>query len=931
MGFRDLLGKELLFFDGATGTMLQALGLQPGELPELWNFTHAAEVQSVHEAYLNNGSNIIKSNTFGANRLKFKGMDITVDEVVGAALKIGKAACAGRTKAFVALNLGPTGKLLAPYGDLPFEEAVDIYGEMVRSGARHGADLILIETMSDTYEIKAALLAAKENCDLPVIVTLTFDEDGKLLTGADVLSAVAMVEGLGADAVGFNCGLGPKQMRRLLPQLIEACSLPIVLNPNAGLPVQRDGKTVFDVAADEFAELMQEMIPLGISVAGGCCGTTPEHIKALIEKCYGMKPGGRRSCDLTVVSSYGKAVVIGGEPVIIGERINPTGKPRLKQAILDADLDYICRLGLEQLENDAHILDVNVGVPGINEAAAAEKTVLALQAVTSAPLQIDTSDYETMELMQEMIPLGISVAGGCCGTTPEHIKALIEKCYGMKPGGRRSCDLTVVSSYGKAVVIGGEPVIIGERINPTGKPRLKQAILDADLDYICRLGLEQLENDAHILDVNVGVPGINEAAAAEKTVLALQAVTSAPLQIDTSDYETMERALRLYNGKPLLNSVSGKDESLAKVLPLVKKYGAVVVGLALDDDGIPATAAGRLAVAEKIIARAAECGIEKRNIIIDPLALTISTGPDNAAVDLEVIRKLTEQKIKTIMGVSNISFGLPSRDAVNSTFFTLAMEAGLSCAIINPQSKAMLDAYYAYRALKGLDGGCKAYVKRFADYVNKVPTAAVSEYTLHDAIVKGLQEQSRLAVTRLLETEKPLDIINTQMIPALDFVGNGFERKNLFLPQLLMSADAAKAAFEVIRDRMADGGAVEKGTAVVIATVKGDIHDIGKNIVKVLLENYGYNVIDLGKDVAVEAIVKAVLEHKAHVVGLSALMTTTVGAMAATIKALRDVCNCRIVVGGAVLTQDYADSIGADHYAPNAVSAVGYVNEVVEK
>lgn len=788
MGFRDLLGKELLFFDGATGTMLQALGLQPGELPELWNFTHAAEVQSVHEAYLNNGSNIIKSNTFGANRLKFKGMDITVDEVVGAALKIGKAACAGRTKAFVALNLGPTGKLLAPYGDLPFEEAVDIYGEMVRSGARHGADLILIETMSDTYEIKAALLAAKENCDLPVIVTLTFDEDGKLLTGADVLSAVAMVEGLGADAVGFNCGLGPKQMRRLLPQLIEACSLPIVLNPNAGLPVQRDGKTVFDVAADEFAELMQEMIPLGISVAGGCCGTTPEHIKALIEKCYGMKPGGRRSCDLTVVSSYGKAVVIGGEPVIIGERINPTGKPRLKQAILDADLDYICRLGLEQLENDAHILDVNVGVPGINEAAAAEKTVLALQAVTSAPLQIDTSDYETME-----------------------------------------------------------------------------------------------------------------------------------------------RALRLYNGKPLLNSVSGKDESLAKVLPLVKKYGAVVVGLALDDDGIPATAAGRLAVAEKIIARAAECGIEKRNIIIDPLALTISTGPDNAAVDLEVIRKLTEQKIKTIMGVSNISFGLPSRDAVNSTFFTLAMEAGLSCAIINPQSKAMLDAYYAYRALKGLDGGCKAYVKRFADYVNKVPTAAVSEYTLHDAIVKGLQEQSRLAVTRLLETEKPLDIINTQMIPALDFVGNGFERKNLFLPQLLMSADAAKAAFEVIRDRMADGGAVEKGTAVVIATVKGDIHDIGKNIVKVLLENYGYNVIDLGKDVAVEAIVKAVLEHKAHVVGLSALMTTTVGAMAATIKALRDVCNCRIFVGGAVLTQDYADSIGADHYAPNAVSAVGYVNEVVEK
>lgn len=791
MSFRELLGKELLFFDGATGTMLQALGLQPGELPELWNFTHAEKVQSVHEAYLNNGSNIIKSNTFGANRLKFKGTDVTVDAVVGAALKIGKAACAGREKAFVALNLGPTGKLLAPYGDLPFEEAVDIYGEMVRSGAKHGADLILIETMSDTYEIKAAILAAKENSDLPIIVTLTFDEDGKLLTGADVLSAVAMVEGLGVDAVGFNCGLGPKQMGKLLPQLLAACSLPVVLNPNAGLPVQRDGQTVFDVGADDFADMMRDLVPLGISVVGGCCGTTPAHIKALIEKCRGLQPGGKRDCQLTVVSSYGRAVVIDRDPVIIGERINPTGKPRLKQAILDGDLDYICRLGLEQLDNDAHILDVNVGVPGIDEAATAAKTVLALQAITSAPLQIDTSDYETME-----------------------------------------------------------------------------------------------------------------------------------------------RALRLYNGKPLLNSVSGKDEALEKVLPLAKKYGAVVVGLALDDTGIPETAAGRLAVAAKIIDRAAASGIEKRNIIIDPLALTISTGPDNASVDLEVIRALAAQNVKTIMGVSNISFGLPARDAANSTFFALALEAGLSCAIINPQSKPMLDAYYAFRALKGLDEGCKAYVKRFADGGAKTQPPAVSEYTLYDAITKGLQEQSRQAVTKLLASEKPLDIINGHMIPALDFVGNGFEKKSLFLPQLLMSADAAKAAFDVIRDRMAEGGAVEKGAAVIIATVKGDIHDIGKNIVKVLLENYGYNVIDLGKDVPVEAVVEAVAAHQAHIVGLSALMTTTVGAMEATIKALRDTCkdrDCKIVVGGAVLTQDYADSIGADHYAPNAVSAVAYVNSILEK
>ncbi len=788
MGFRDLLGNELLFFDGATGTMLQELGLQPGELPELWNFTHALEVQSVHEAYLNNGANIIKSNTFGANRLKFQGMDITVDEVVAAALKIGRAACSGREKAFIALDLGPTGKLLAPYGDLPFEEAVDVYGEIVRSGVKYGADLILIETMSDTYEIKAAVLAAKENSDLPIIVTMTFDEDGKLLTGADVMSAVAMVEGLGADAVGFNCGLGPEQMRKLLPELLSSCSLPIVLNPNAGLPIQRDGKTIFDVDAEEFAELMQEMIPLGISIAGGCCGTTPTHIKSLVDKCRYLQPGGRRECEMTIVSSYGQAVVIGNAPVIIGERINPTGKPRLKQAILDGDLDYICRLGLKQLENDAHILDVNVGVPGIDEASAAEKTVPALQAITSAPLQIDTSDYVTME-----------------------------------------------------------------------------------------------------------------------------------------------RALRLYNGKPLLNSVSGKEESLAKVLPLAKKYGAVLVGLALDDEGIPSTSAGRLAVAEKIIVAAATCGIEKRNIIIDPLALTISTGGENASIDLEVIRKLQGENIRTIMGVSNISFGLPARDAVNSTFFALALEAGLSCAIINPQSRAMLDVYYAYRALKGLDEGCKAYVRRFTDTGKKVLPTVVSEYNLYEAIVKGLQEQSRQAVQKLLATEKPMDIINCHMIPALDFVGDGFEKKTLFLPQLLMSADAAKAAFEVLRDKMADSGTAEKGETVILATVKGDIHDIGKNIVKVLLENYGYNVIDLGKDVAIEAVVQATLEYRAHIVGLSALMTTTVGAMEATIKALRSAGDYRIVVGGAVLTKDYADNIGADHYAPNAVSAVGYVNGVLTK
>ena len=790
MLFKDLLGKKTLFFDGAMGTMLQAAGLKPGELPELWNFTHAGEVEKIHAAYLNAGADIIKTNTFGANRLKFAGTDIKTADVVTQAVKIAKKACAGKPGSFVALDLGPTGKLLAPYGDLPFEEAVSIYAEIVTAGVAAGADLILIETMSDTYEMKAALLAAKENSDLPVVCTMTLDEDGKLLTGGDITAAAIMLEGLGADAIGFNCGLGPAQMQKLLPQLLAATPLPAVLNPNAGLPKEVEGQTVFDVGAEEFAALMYDMAKGGaLAVMGGCCGTTPAHIAALV--------------------------------------------------------------------------------------------------------------------------------------------ALVNKCKQIVPQARE-CDLTAVAAYGSAVVIGKKPVIIGERINPTGKPRLKQAILDGDYDYICRLGLEQIDSGAAILDVNVGVPGIEEPAVSAEAVQRLQAITSVPLQIDTSNYDAMAGSLRLYNGKPLLNSVCGKEESLAKVLPLVKKYGAAVVALTLDDNGIPETAEGRIAIAEKIIARAGEYGIARRNIIVDPLALTISTGGDNAKVDLQVLRELTKRGIKTVMGVSNISFGLPARDAVNSAFFVLAMEAGLSCAIINPQSAAMMGAYYAYGALSGLDEGCKAYVAKFADAAQpKAAPAQTAEYTLYDAIVKGLREQSEKAVTAQLAQKQPLEIINGEMIPALDYVGNGFEKHTLFLPQLLMSAEAAKAAFNVIRDKMAaEGGSQSNGVKVVLATVKGDIHDIGKNIVKVLFENYGYQVIDLGKDVSPEKIVEAAVKHNAAVVGLSALMTTTVGAMEETIKALRKAGSFKIICGGAVLTQDYADSIGADFYAPNAVSAVNYANSL---
>lgn len=786
MKFRDLLGKELLFFDGAMGTMLQASGLKPGELPELWNFSHAEVIKAVHSAYLDAGANIIKTNTFGANRLKFAGSDIKTADVIAAAVKIAKEACSGRDKAFVALDLGPTGKLLAPYGDLPFEEAVDIYGEIVRSGCEAGADLILIETMSDTYEAKAALLAAKENSDLPVVVTMTFDESGKLLTGGDVAAAAVMLEGLGADAIGCNCGLGPVQMGRLLPQLLKYTKLPLVLNPNAGLPVERDGKTFFDVEPEEFAELMEELIRQGLSIAGGCCGTTPAHIAAMIERCSGLQAGGSRECNITAVSSYGKVVELGRGPVIIGERINPTGKPRLKEALQKLDLDYVCRLGLEQINAGAHILDVNVGAAGVDE-----------------------------------------------------------------------------------------PEVLA------------------------------------------------------KAVLALQAVTDVPLQIDTSDYAAMEKALRLYNGKPMLNSVNGKEESLQKVLPLAKKYGAVLVALTLDDKGIAESAADRIAVAENIIDRANDCGIETRNIVVDPLALTISTGSENAKIALEIIRHMHAEKINTVMGVSNISFGLPGRDAVNGTFFAMALEAGLSCGIINPQSKAMTDVFYGYRALYGFDEGCKEYVEKYAA-APKAAAFTLNEMGLYDAIVKGLVGESSKAAAVALQEEKPLDVINKYMIPALDHVGDGFEKKTMFLPQLLMSADAAKAAFEVIREAVG-GNSSEDGETIIIATVHGDIHDIGKNIVKVLLENYGYKVVDLGKDVPVETVVQAVVEHKAALVGLSALMTTTVSAMAETIAALRKVSDCKILVGGAVLTEEYAENIGADAYAPNAVSAVNYANTVFGK
>ncbi len=779
------LGEHLLFFDGAMGTLLQENGLGAGELPELWNLTHPEVVTEIHRSYLAAGANLLKTNTFGANALKMKDTGHTVEEVVTAAVKLAKEA-AKDTTALVGMDIGPTGKLLKPLGDLGFEKAYAVFKEMAFAGAAAGADFIIIETISDTYECKAAVLAAKENTSLPVFATLIFDEYGKLLTGGTIASAVAMLEGLGADAIGFNCGLGPDQMKRLLPELKACCSIPIIVNPNAGLPHDVDGKTVFNVDPQEFSTAMEEIARGGAWMIGGCCGTTPEHISAMTARCREIPP----------------------------------------------------------------------------------------------------------------VPL-----------TPQHS--------------------TVVSSAAKAVVFGERPVLIGERINPTGKSRFKQALREHDIDFILREGITQQENGADILDVNVGLPEIDESEMMKSTVTELQAVVDLPLQIDTSSPEVMETALRLYNGKALINSVNGKEESMRSIFPLVKKYGGAVIALTLDENGIPDTAEGRLSIAEKIVSTAEQYGIDRKEIIVDPLAMTISAGQQNAAVTLQSLKLIRDTLgVHTSLGVSNISFGLPQRENINAAFFTMAMQNGLSAAIINPGSQAMMSAYYSFCALSGSDAQCAAYIQRFAGQAS-APIPASAEITLHDAIVKGLKDSAFTAAEKLLPDTPALEIINTQLVPALDQVGNDFEKGTLFLPQLLMSAEAAKSAFEAIRRNLGAGGESVKKDKIILATVKGDIHDIGKNIVKVLLENYSYDVIDLGKDVPPEEVVSAAEESGAKLVGLSALMTTTVANMKETIRQLhQSVPDCKIMVGGAVLTPEYAQMIQADHYARDAMGAVRYANKM---
>ena len=803
--FAEAIGKEPLYFDGAMGTMLQRRGLKPGEAPETWNIMRPEIVQDVHREYINSGCSIIKTNTFGANPLAYG--EKVASELVEAGVHLAREVV--RDRGYVALDIGPTGKLLAPMGSLPFEEAVGAFAAVVRAGCAAGADLVLIETMSDPYEARAALLAVKENCDLPVILTFTFDQKGKLFTGGDVSVAIGVAESLGADGVGLNCGFGPEQMRPLAEEFLHFSSLPVVVNPNAGLPIMTEDGLSYDLTPEAFAEIMAELLELGVSAAGGCCGTTPRHLKAMIKRSAAWRP----------------------RPV---------------------------------------------------------------------------SDKE----------------------------------------------ITYVTSYAKTVRIGGEPVIIGERINPTGKPAFRKALTEGDMAFVLNEGLGQASHGAHVLDVNVGVPGIDEAGTMCRTVQELQAVCDLPLQIDSSDFETLERALRLYNGRPLLNSVNGKRDSLEQILPLAKKYGAVVVALTLDENGIPDTVEGRLEVARKILRTAEDFGIPKKQIVFDPLTMTVSTGAQNARITLETVRVLRrEWGMQTILGVSNVSFGLPQRERLNSAFFTMALENGLSAGIINPMSMRMMDAYRSFCALNADDTGCLAYIgfcseigtqtesvtvekrepaTRPADTLEDISENGNLTEKLHRAVVSGLKQQASQTAALMAETVPVLQIIQDCLIPALNKVGEEFESNRIFLPQLMMSAEAAKEAFDVLKPSLGNSGNQKHaGDKIALATVQGDIHDIGKNIVKLLLESYGFEVLDLGKDVAPETVAEAAANEKLKLVGLSALMTTTVDSMERTIKILREkVPACKVMVGGAVLTEEYAKAIGADFYSPDAMGSVKYAEAV---
>jgi 5-methyltetrahydrofolate--homocysteine methyltransferase len=840
--FRAALNSGFIFLDGSMGALLQSRRAESGDdwkTPEALNLTKPDLIREIHAQYLDAGANVILTNTFGGCRVKLAEYGLDPAETIASAVRVAREAVAGRERAFVALDIGPTGKLLEPMGSFTFDEAYETFAEMARAGEAAGADLAVIETMSDLYELKAAVLAVKENTSLPIIASATFQDTDRTLTGADPATVVATMEGLGVDAVGFNCGGDLAHARALADEFLRWASVPVFMEPNAGIPVVENGKTVFKVGPEEFADALEYGARRGVRVLGGCCGTTPGHIAAMVARAAPLSPLPIEDKGLTVVSSWSQALVIG--------------------------------------------------------------------------------------------------AGAGSGSP--------------------ACPVT-------------GPVIVGERINPTGKKKFREAILANDIDYVLGEGKAQLDAGAHVLDVNVGLPGIDEGAVMLSAVRALQRTYPAPLQIDSSEPEVLERALRYYNGKALVNSVNGKAHVMAEVFPIVKKYGGVLVALALDEQGIPPTAEGRLAVARKIVETAEAHGIPRKNIIVDTLTLTVSSQQKEAMETVRAIPLVKEGLgVKTILGVSNISFGLPQRELVNSVFFAAALNAGLDACIINPLSAQMMSVWRSYRALSGHDENCLSYIDAYSNAaplpvvnvgaaqgsaaqvgaVNTQTNAAAQSQTnaatqtaavretagddLHALIVNGLRDRSRAAAERLLREKTPIEIIDGYIVPALDEVGKDFERGKKFLPQLLLSADTVSRAFEAIKEHLArTGEKTEPKGKILIATVSGDIHDIGKNIVKAMLENYGYAVIDLGKDVPIETVIERARAEKPGIVGLSALMTTTVASMERTIARIRaEGLPVRVMVGGAVLTPEYASRIGADFFARDAMASVGIAREVFGK
>lgn len=805
MGLKDYIKDNILIFDGAMGTMLQKKGLKLGENPELLNITKPSIIEEIHKEYIASGANVITTNTFGANELKLKLCNLEVEAAVDQAIKIAKKA-RGNSDVYIALDIGPIGELLEPMGTLSFDRAYEIFKRQIIQGVKSGADLILFETMTDLYELKAAILAAKENSDLPVFCTMTFEENMRTFTGCSPEAMVLVLEGLGVDALGVNCSLGPKQLEPIVKEICSLSNIPVMVQPNAGLPTLSIGnETKYDVTKEEFAETLCSFIDLGVRVIGGCCGTTPDYIKELCARV----------------------------------------KNKNLQPIKQHNYSAIC--------------------------------------------------------------------------TPSNV---------VKIDGVR---------------------IVGERINPTGKKIFKEALKNGDLDYILKQAVSQVEAGAHILDVNVGLPEIDEPKMMHKVIREIQGIMDTPLQIDSSDSKAIEAGLRYYNGKPILNSVNGEDKVLDSILPLVKKYGASVVGLTLDARGIPPKAEERFKIAEKILNRAIEYGIKKEDVFIDCLVLTVSAQQEEVQETLKAVRMVKEKLgLKTLLGVSNISFGLPNREFINETFLSLALANGLDLPIMNPNASGMMRVIDSYNVLYNHDKNSEIYIKKYANVqVNTDVTIKGGrtnskkesdninctglQQDLKYIVVKGLKEEAKQATVELLKEYKELEIVNQFLIPALDIVGEKYEKGELFLPQLIQAAETVKNAFNVLKAEIVknDSKTISKGK-IIVATVKGDIHDIGKNIVKVILENYGYEVIDLGKDVPIETVVEEAKKHNVSLIGLSALMTTTLRSMEETIKALRkDGYSGKVFVGGAVVTADTADRIGADFYAKDAKESVEIAKKIL--